>query len=168
MNELIVGLDIGTHKICVVVAESSGDKLEIVGVGSHPSVGLRKGVVINIESTVNSIKKAVREAESMAGCIVDEVFVGIAGSHIKGFNSHGLIPIRHAEINRQDISKVVEAARAVAIPPNQEIIHTLPQNYIVDDRPGIQDPVGMSGVRLEANVHIVTADSATLSNCLFL
>nr|MBF0222508.1 cell division protein FtsA [Desulfobulbaceae bacterium] len=163
-TELIVGLDIGTTKICAIVGEASGNKVDIVGVGIHPSIGLRKGVVVNIESTVRSITKAVEEAEMMAGCEITTVYVGIAGSHIKGFNSHGLIAIQHDEICRNDIERVVEAARAVPIPPDQKIIHVLPQNFTVDDHTGIQDPNGMTGVRLEANVHIVTGSATAIHN----
>ncbi len=163
-TELIVGLDIGTTKICAVVGEVNDEQVEIVGLGVHPSIGLRKGVVVNIESTVKSIRKAVDEAEMMAGCNISAVYVGIAGSHIKGFNSHGLIPIKHEEVSKEDIARVVEAARAVPIPQDQKIIHVLPQEFTVDDHSGIQDPQGMTGVRLEANVHIVTGASASVHN----
>jgi len=162
--ELIVGLDIGTTKICVVVGEVNDDKAEIIGMGVHPSIGLRKGVVVNIDSTVKSIKKAVEEAEMMANCDISTVYVGIAGSHIKGFNSHGLIPIKNEEVTREDIGRVVEAARAVPIPQDQKIIHVLPQDFTVDDQSGIQDPQGMTGVRLEADVHIVTGASTAIHN----
>ncbi len=163
-NGLIVGLDIGTTKICAVVGEVSDGRVEVVGMGVHPSVGLRKGVVINIDSTVKSIRKAIDEAEMMAGCEVSSVYVGIAGSHIKGFNSHGLIPIKNEEVSHDDIVRVVEAARAVPIPQDQKIIHVLPQEFIVDDHSGIQDPQGMTGVRLEADVHIVTGASTSIHN----
>jgi len=163
-KELIVGLDIGTTKICAIVGEVSGNSVDIVGIGVHPSIGLRKGVVVNIDSTVKSITKAIEEAEMMAGCEISTVFVGIAGSHIKGFNSHGLIAIQHDEICRDDIESVIEAARAVPIPPDQKIIHVLPQDFTVDDHTGIQDPNGMTGVRLEANVHIVTGSSTAIHN----
>ena len=163
-TELIVGLDIGTTKICAVVGEVGGGKVDIVGMGVHPSVGLRKGVVVNIESTVNSIAKAVEDAELMAGCDISTVYVGIAGSHVNGFNSHGLVPILHEEISQADIAKVVEAARTVHIPPDQKIIHVLPQQYTVDDHSGIQDPKGMTGVRLEADVHIVTGAATSIHN----
>lgn len=162
--ELIVGLDIGTTKICVVVGDVSEGKINIIGMGVHPSIGLRKGVVVNIETTVNSISAAIQEAESMAGCSISTVYVGIAGSHINGFNSHGLIAIKHEEIRKEDIDRVVEAASAVPIPPDQKIIHVLPQEFKVDDHAGIQDPQGMTGVRLEANVHIVTGSSTSIHN----
>jgi cell division protein FtsA len=163
-GELIVGLDIGTTKICVVVGEVHGNRVDVIGIGVHPAVGLRKGVVVNIESTVNSIRKAIEEAEMMAGCEIGSVCVGIAGSHIKGFNSHGLIAIKQREIRAEDIERVVDAARAVPISPDQEIIHVLPQEYIVDDQAEIQDPLGMTGVRLEADVHIVTGSVTSVHN----
>ncbi len=162
--ELIVGLDIGTTKICAVVGEIKDGNVDIVGIGTHPSVGMRKGVVVNIENTVKSISKAIHEAEMMAGCDVSVVYVGIAGSHIKGFNSHGLIAINQREIRAEDIERVVEAARAVPIPPDLEVIHVLPQEYTVDDHSGIQDPQGMTGVRLEADVHIVTGSASAVHN----
>ena len=164
MSELIVGLDIGTTKICVVVGEVCDGKIDVIGMGVHPSIGLRKGVVVNIESTVRSIGKAVEEAEMMAGCEISSVYVGIAGSHIKGFNSHGLIAIKHQEIRKDDIDRVVEAARAVPIPQDQKVIHVLPQEFLVDDHTGIQDPMGMTGVRLEAEVHIVTGAMTAIHN----
>ncbi len=163
-SELIVGLDIGTTKICVVVGDVTDGKVAIIGMGVHPSVGLRKGVVVNIESTVNSISQAIHEAEQMAGCSISTVYVGIAGSHINGFNSHGLIAIQHDEIRKEDIERVVEAASAVPIPPDQKIIHVLPQEFTVDNHSGIQDPQGMTGVRLEANVHIVTGSATSIHN----
>jgi len=163
-GELLVGLDIGTTKICAVVAEVYGRQVKIIGVGRAPSVGLRRGVVVNIESTVDSIRRAVEEAEQMADCEIGSVYVGIAGSHIKGFNSHGLIPIRSGEISQDDIDRVVDAARAVPMPPDQEIIHVLPQEFIVDGQPDIQDPIGMTGVRLEADVHIVTGAVTAVHN----
>lgn len=165
-GELIVGLDIGTTKICAVVGEVRGDQVDIIGMGVHPSVGLRKGVVVNIESTVKSIRKAVEEAEMMAGCDISSVLVGIAGSHIRGFNSEGLIPVRTSEIRQDDIDKVVDAATAVPIPPDQEIIHVLPQEFTVDEQEGIQSPLGMTGIRLEADVHIVTGSGSSVHNII--
>ena len=161
---IVVGLDIGTTKICAVVGEMNEDSIEIIGVGSHPSIGLRKGVVVNIDNTVHSIRKAIEEAELMAGCEINSVFIGIAGSHIKGFNSHGVIAVKGEEITEEDIERVIDAARAVAIPMDREIIHILPQEYIVDDQDGIIDPVGMMGVRLEAKVHIVTGAVTAAQN----
>jgi cell division protein FtsA len=163
-GELVVGLDIGTTKICVVVGEVHDDRVDIIGIGRHPSVGLRRGVVVNIESTVNSIRSAVDEAERMAGCDIGAVYVGIAGSHINSFNSHGLIAIKHNEIRQDDIERVVDAARAVPIPPDQEVIHVLPQEFMVDGQADIQDPIGMTGVRLEADVHIVTGSLTAVHN----
>jgi cell division protein FtsA len=162
--EIIVGLDIGTTKICAVVGEVRPDGVEIIGMGSHPSEGLRKGVVINIENTVNSIKEAVEEAETMAGCEISAVYSGIAGGHIKGFNSHGVIALKEREVTKRDIERVIEAASAVAIPMDREVIHTLVQEFIVDDQDGILDPLGMSGVRLEAKVHIVTGAVTSAQN----
>ena len=165
-SQLICGLDIGTTKICCVVGEPTGNGIDIVGIGMHPSVGLRKGVVVNIERTVDSIKRAVEEAELMAGCEISSVYAGIAGGHIKGFNSHGVIAVKSREVTDQDIERVIEAARAVAIPMDREVIHTIAQEFIVDDQDGIQDPRGMSGVRLEAKVHIVTGAVTSAQNII--
>ncbi len=163
-ENIIVGLDIGTTKICAVVGEVSGNDTHIIGIGTHPSIGLRKGVVVNIESTVDSIKKAVEEAELMAGCEISSVYAGIAGGHITGFNSRGIVAIKGPEITQQDVERVIDAARAVAIPMDREVIHVLPQEYIVDDQTGIQNPVGMAGVRLEAKIHIVTGAVTSAHN----
>jgi cell division protein FtsA len=165
-GEIIVGLDIGTTKVCTVVGEARPDGVEIIGMGSHPSEGLRKGVVINIEYTVNSIKEAVEEAETMAGCEISAVYAGIAGGHIKGFNSHGVIALKEKEVTKKDIDRVIEAASAVAIPMDREVIHTLVQEFIVDEQDGILDPLGMSGVRLEAKVHIVTGAVTSAQNII--
>ncbi|MBW1816345.1 MAG: cell division protein FtsA [Deltaproteobacteria bacterium] len=163
---IIVGLDIGTTKICAVVADVRSDGVEIIGMGSHPSEGLRKGVVININDTVNSIKEAVEEAETMAGCEISSVYAGIAGGHVKGFNSHGVIALKEREVTKKDIDRIIEAASAVAIPMDREMIHTLVQEFIVDDQDGILDPLGMSGVRLEAKVHIVTGAVTSAQNII--
>ena len=163
-DNIIVGLDIGTTKICAIVGEKTRDGVEIIGIGTHPSRGLRKGVVVNIESTVESIKKAVEEAELMAGCEINKVYCGIAGGHIKAFNSHGVIAIKNREITQADIDRVIEAAQAVVIPPDREVIHVIPQEYIVDDQEGIQEPLGMIGIRLEVKVHIVTAAVTSAQN----
>ncbi len=163
-GELIVGLDIGTTKICVVVGEAREDKINIIGVGTHPSVGLKKGVVVNIESTVNSIRKAVDLAEESAECEIHQVCVGIAGNHIKGFNSPGIVGVKNREIKKDDIDRVIDAARAINLSHNQEILHVLPQEFMVDDHTGIQDPLGMTGVRLVTNVHIVTVDATSVHN----
>ncbi len=163
-DNIIVGLDIGTTKICTVVGELSGGDINIIGIGTHPSIGLRKGVVVNIESTVESIKKAVEEAELMAGCEISSVYAGIAGGHITGFNSRGIVAIKGSEIAQNDVDRVIDAARAVAIPMDREVIHVLPQEYMVDDEPGIQNPIGMAGVRLEAKIHIVTGAVTSAHN----
>lgn len=166
-DELIVGLDIGTTKICAIVGEVAQDgTLDIVGIGSHPSQGLRKGVVINIEATVNSIKRAVEEAELMAGCEISHVYAGIAGGHIQGFNSHGIVAVKDSEVQQTDIDRVIDAARAIAIPLDREVIHILPQEYIIDDQDGIREPLGMSGVRLESKVHIVTGAVTSAQNII--
>lgn len=163
---LVVGLDIGTTKICTVVGEVEDGQVNIIGLGTHPSKGLRKGVVINIESTVQSIKKAVEEAELMADCHITSVYAGIAGGHIKGINSHGVIAIKNKEIGQNDVKRVIDAASAVAIPMDREVIHIIPQEFIVDDQDGIKDPVGMSGVRLEGRVHIVTGAITSAQNII--
>lgn len=163
--DVIVGLDIGTTKIAVIVAQRSvGGRIDIIGTGSHPSKGLRKGVVINIEATVSSIQHAVEEAELMAGCEISSVYAGIAGAHIKGFNSHGIVAVKNKEVSAKDVERVIDAARAVAIPMDREILHILPQEYVVDEQDGIREPLGMSGVRLEAKVHIVTGSVASAQN----
>lgn len=166
-DDIVVGLDIGTTKICALVAEiSKSGEIEIVGIGTHPSNGLRKGVVVNIESTVNSIKKAVEEAELMAGVEFDSVYAGIAGGHIRGFNSHGVVAVKDREVTAKDIQRAVDAATAVAMPLDREVIHVLPQEFIVDDQDGIRDPLGMSGVRLEVKVHIVTGAVTSAQNII--
>lgn len=163
-GELICGLDIGTTKICAIVGEVSGNQVDVVGIGTHPSRGLRKGVVINIESTVESIKAAIEEAELMAGCEISTVYAGIAGGHIKGFNSHGIVAVKDKEVLQHDVDRVIDAARAVAIPLDREVIHILPQEFIIDQQDGIKEPLGMSGVRLEAKVHIVTGAVTSAQN----
>jgi cell division protein FtsA len=165
-ENLIVGLDIGTTKICAIIGNLTDEGLDIVGIGTSPSKGLRKGVVINIESTVSAIRKAIQEAELMAGCEIKSVFAGIAGGHIKGFNSQGVIAIRNREVNNDDIRRVIDAAKALAIPMDREVIHILPQEFIIDDQDGIKEPLGMSGVRLEAKVHIVTGAVASAQNII--
>src|ERR1700755_56463 len=161
-RNLLVGLDIGTSKVVAIVGEIKADGvLEIIGIGSHPSRGLKKGVVVNIESTVQSIQRAIEEAELMAGCELHSVYAGIAASHVRSLNSHGIVAIKDKEVVQGDVERVIDAAKAVAIPADQKILHVLPQEYIIDAQEGIRDPIGMSGVRLEAKVHIVTgADSA--------
>ena len=164
--DIIVGLDIGTTKICAVVGEIRPEGLEIIGMGSHPSEGLRKGVVINIENTVDSIKAAIEEAETMAGCEIGSVYAGIAGGHIEGVNKPGVIALKEKEVTKKDIERVIETASAVAVPMDREVIHTLVQEFIVDDQDGIVDPLGMSGVRLEAKVHIVTGAVTSAQNII--
>ena len=164
-EEIIVGLDIGTTKICAIVAVQRDDGLiEVIGLGTHPSRGLRKGVVVNIESTVESVKQAIEEAELMAGVEIHTVYTGIAGGHIKGFNSRGVIAVRDDEVTRHDVQRVIDAAKAVAIPMDREILHVIPQEFILDGQEGIKDPLGMSGVRLEADVHIITSAATTMQN----
>jgi cell division protein FtsA len=156
-GKLIVGLDIGTSKVVAIVGEAGADgELKVVGLGSHPSRGLKKGMVVDIESTVQSIQRAVEEAERLAGCQVHSVYAGIAGSHIRSLNSHGIVAIRDREVFQHDLERVIDAARAVAIPADQKILHILPQEYVIDSQEGIKEPLGMSGVRLEAKVHLVT------------
>ncbi|MCZ6718529.1 MAG: cell division protein FtsA [Gammaproteobacteria bacterium] len=164
-SNLIVGLDIGTSKVAAIVGEQSMDgEVEIIGIGSNRSRGLKKGVVVNIESTVQSIQRAIEEAELMAGCQIHSVFAGIAGSHIRSLNSHGIVAIRDSEIVLGDVDRVIDAARAVAIPADQKILHILPQEFIIDKQGGVREPVGMSGVRLEAKVHMVTGAVSAAQN----
>ncbi|MDH5229246.1 MAG: cell division protein FtsA [Gammaproteobacteria bacterium] len=164
-KNLFVGLDIGTSKVVAIVCEITpeGD-VDIVGLGSHPSRGLKKGVVVNIESTVQSIQRAVEEAELMAGCQIHSVYAGIAGSHIRSLNSHGIVAIRDKEVLQSDVDRVIDAAKAVAIPADQKILHVLPQEFIIDEQDSIREPVGMSGVRLEAKVHMVTGAVSAAQN----
>ncbi len=166
-KNMIVGLDIGTSKVVAIVGEiSPQDEIEIIGIGSHPSKGLKKGVVVNIESTVHSIQRAVEEAELMAGCQIHSVYAGIAGSHIRSLNSHGIVAIRDREVTPGDVERVIDAARAVAIPADQKILHILPQEFVIDEQDGIREPVGMCGVRLEAKVHMVTGAVSAAQNII--
>lgn len=166
-KEMIVGLDIGTSKVVAIVAEIGDDgELEIIGIGQHPSRGMKKGVVINIESTVQSIQRAVEEAELMAGCQIHSVYAGIAGSHVRSLNSHGIVAIKDREVNGGDVDRVMDAAKAVAIPADQQILHVLPQEFIIDSQDGIKEPVGMSGVRLEAKVHLVSGAMSAAQNII--
>ncbi len=161
----IVGLDIGTSKVVALVGELDADgNLEIIGIGSHKSSGLKKGVVVNIESTVQSIQRAIEEAELMAGCQIHSVYAGIAGSHIRSLNSHGIVAIRDREVQPADVERVIDAAQAVAIPADQKVLHILPQDYIIDNQEGVREPLGMSGVRLEAKVHLVTCAVNAVQN----
>lgn len=166
-EKLIVGLDIGTSKVLAIVGElTATGEVEIIGVGHHPSRGMKKGVVVNIESTVQSIQRAVEEAELMAGCQIHSVYAGIAGSHISSFNSHGIVAIKDKEVGPEDVERVIEAARALAIPADQKVLHILPQEFIIDKQEGIREPIGMSGVRLEAKVHIVTGAVSAAQNII--
>ena len=161
---MLVGLDIGTTKTTAIVGEITETGIDIIGIGTSPAKELRKGVVVNIESTVEAIKKAIEEAEHMSGCRINSAYVGIAGSHVKGQNSLGIVAIKGREVGEEDVQRAVEASKAIAIPVDREILHTLPQNYVVDGQDGIRDPVGMSGVRLEAKVHIVTGAVPSVQN----
>ncbi len=163
-DDLLIGLDIGTTKICAVVAERTENGVEIIGIGTHPSHGLRKGVVVDIDSTVRSIKHAIEEAEMMADCEITSVYAGIAGGHIRGFNSHGVVAVKDGEVRDHDIKRVIDAAKAVAIPMDREVIHVIPQEFIIDDQDEIREPLGMHGVRLEAHIHIVTAAVTSAQN----
>ena len=166
-KNFIVGLDIGTSKVVAIVGElNDSNEIEVVGIGTHPSRGLKKGVVVNIESTVHSIQKAVEEAELMAGCDIHSVFAGIAGNHIKSLNSHGIVAIQDKEVSLNDVDRVIEAARAVAIPADQKILHILPQEFLIDSQEGILDPIGMSGIRMEAKVHMVTGAESAAQNII--
>lgn len=164
-KDLLVGIDIGTSKVVTLVGEvTSEGKLNLIGFGSHPSQGLKRGVVVNIESTVQSIQKSVEDAEQMAGCEIFSAYTGIAGSHIRGVNSHGIVAIRDQEVSSNDVDRVIDAAKAIAIPADQRILHVLPQEYIIDQQDSIREPIGMSGVRLEAKVHIVTGAVSAAQN----
>lgn len=164
-KDLLVGIDIGTSKVVTLVGETTNDgKLNIIGFGSHPSQGLKRGVVVNIESTVQSIQRSVEDAELMAGCEIYSAYTGIAGSHIRSINSHGIVAIRDREVSASDIERVIDAAKAIAIPADQKILHVLPQEFIIDSQDSIREPVGMSGVRLEAKVHIVTGAVSAAQN----
>jgi cell division protein FtsA len=164
-KNLLVALDIGTSKVVAIVGEvNETGSLDIIGIGHHPSRGLKKGVVVNIDATVQSIQRACEEAELMAGCEIHSVCTGIAGSHIRSINSHGIVAIRDHEVSTADVDRVVDAAKAVAIPADQKIIHVLPQAFAVDDQTGIREPIGMSGVRLEATVHMVTGAVSAAQN----
>lgn len=164
-QNLIVALDVGTSKIAALVGQVSEDsQIEVIGFGSHPSNGLKRGVVVNIESTVQSMQKAIEEAELMAGCQIQSAYTGIAGSHIRSLNSHGIVAIRDREVNQSDVDRVIDAAKALAIPADQKILHIIPQEFIIDAQEGVREPVGMSGVRLEAKVHIVTGAVSAAQN----
>ena len=164
-KEMLVGLDIGTSKVVAVVAEiNEMNSLEIIGIGSHPSRGLKNGVVIDIDSTTKAIKKSIQEAETMAGCHISSCYVGISGSHIRGLNSEGVVPIKDGEVRFSDVDRVIETAQAMAIPADQKLLHVLPRDYIIDKQDGIKEPLGMAGSRLEAKVHLVTCSENSSQN----
>jgi len=164
-NKLIVGLDIGTSKVLAIVGEvNAQNEVEIIGYGHYPATGMRKGVVANIEKTVTAIQRAVEEAELMAGCQIYSVFAGIAGAHINSFNSNGVVAVRDGEVDESDVERVIESAKAVAIPNDQTILHVLPQEFIIDGQDGIRHPIGMNGIRMEANLHMVTASVSSQKN----
>ncbi|EDP46432.1 cell division protein FtsA [Rickettsiella grylli] len=166
VKHLIVGLDIGTSKVNALVGEVKPNGIEVIGMGIYPSLGLKRGVVVNIDATVDSIQQAVGEAESMAGCPVRSVYTGIAGNHIRSLNSHGIVAIQNQEVTPVDVERVIDAAKAVAIPADQKILHILPQEFIIDSQEGIREPIGMSGVRLEAKVHMVTGAVSAAQNII--
>ncbi len=164
-DNIIVGLDLGTTKVCAIVGEmKDGGQVDIIGIGISPSYGLKKGVVVNIDSTVESIKKAVQEAELMAGVEINSVYVGISGGHIKGINSRGVAAIKNKEVGPTDVARAIDGARAVNIPMDQQILHVIPQEFIIDDQDGIKEPIGMSGVRLDVKVHIITGAVTSIQN----
>lgn len=165
-GNMIVGLDVGTTKTCAVVGEVTDSGIDIVGIGTHPSQGLRKGVVVNIDNTVESIKSAIEEAELMSGTEIGSVYAGIAGSHIEGMNSHGIVAVKGREVDEDDLRRAIEAAKALAIPLDREILHIIPQYFIVDNQDGVKDPIGMSGVRLEAKVHVVIGAVTSVQNVI--
>ena len=166
-KDLIVGLDIGTSKIVVIAAEVTSDgEFEIIGMGSHPSSGLKKGVVANIETTVNAIQRALEEVELMADCKIHDVYTGVAGNHIKSFNSHGMVAIKDREVSELDVERVMETAKAVNIPANQQVLHILNQEFIIDGQEDVREPIGMNGIRLEVKVHIVTGSISAVQNIM--
>lgn len=166
VSEIVAGLDLGTTKVCVIVGEVTEDGIDIIGVGSVPSKGLRRGVVVNIESTVQAIRAAVEQAEAMAGVEIRSVFAGIAGTHVKGFNKEGVAAISSREVSDEDVARVLEQARAIPLGGDRQVIHVLPQEFMVDDQDGIREPIGMNGVRLQAHVHLVTASTTSVQNIL--
>ena len=166
-KEMIVGLDIGTSKVVAIVGEiNDSSEIDIIGIGMHPSRGMKKGVVVNIESTVQSIQRAIEEAELMAGCQIHSVYTGIAGSHVRSINSHGIVAIKDREVTPADVDRVIDAARAVAIPADQKTLHILPQEFVIDGQEGIREPIGMAGVRLEAKVHLITGAVSAAQNII--
>lgn len=165
-SELIVGLDVGTSKVAVIVGEVCDGDLRIIGVGAAASEGLRKGVVVNIDATVQAIEEAVKEAEVTAGCEIHTVVANVGGAHIRGFNSHGVVAVKSKEVDQADVDRVLDAARAIALPADRDILHVLPQDFLLDGQDGIRNPIGMSGVRLEARVHIITTLTPSAQNVI--
>ncbi|MBY0371860.1 cell division protein FtsA [bacterium] len=165
-SDILVGIDFGTTKICVVVGQATPEGLQIIGIGKQPSHGIRKGVVVNIPQTVEAVKKAIETAELMAGCEITAAYTGIAGGHIKGFNSTGVVAIKNREVSANDVERAIDAAKAVAIPLDREVIHVIPQEFKVNDQEGVKDPIGMSGVRLESSVHVVTGAVSSAQNII--
>ncbi|MGZ3695766.1 MAG: cell division protein FtsA, partial [Bdellovibrionota bacterium] len=163
-QEFIVGLDIGTTKICAIVGQVTETGIDIIGLGTRPSTGLRKGAVINIESTVEGIQRAIEEAELMSGCQISSAYIGVAGNHVRSFNSSGVVSVKNREIDKDDVERVIDAAKAIAIPADRQVIHLIPQDFIIDGQDGIKEPIGMNGVRLEGKIHIVTANSSSTQN----
>lgn len=165
-QDFIVGLDIGTTKICAIVGQVTETGIDIIGLGTRPSTGLRKGAVINIDSTVEGIQRAIEEAELMAGCEITSAYIGVAGNHVRSFNSSGVVSIKNREIDKDDLERVIDAAKAIAIPADRQVIHLIPQDFIIDGQDGIKEPIGMNGVRLEGKIHIVTANSSSTQNLI--
>jgi cell division protein FtsA len=165
-GNMVVGLDIGTAKICAIIGEKTPEGVDVVGIGTHPSLGLKKGIIVDIEATIDSIRKAVKDAERMAEYEVETVYTGVSGGHIRSINSHGVIALKNKEVRRADVKRSIDAARAITVPVDREIIHVLPQEFIVDDQGGIRDPLGMSGMRLEAKVHVVTGAVTSAQNII--
>ena len=163
-NEMLVGVDIGTSKVVSIVAETRGNTLEVIGLGTHASKGLKNGVVVDIDSTTTAIKRSIEEAESMAGCHIGSCYVGISGSHINGLKSEGVVTIKYGEVRYGDVDRVIETAQAMAIPADQRLLHVLPRDYIIDKQDGIKEPLGMAGSRLEAKVHLVTCSENSSQN----
>lgn len=163
-QEFLVGLDIGTTKICAIVGQITETGVDIIGLGTRPCTGLRKGAVINIETTVEGIQKAIEEAELMAGCEINNAYIGVAGNHVRSFNSSGVVSVKGKEIDAHDVERVIDAAKAIAIPADRQVIHLIPQDFIIDGQDGIKDPIGMNGVRLEGKIHIITASTSSTQN----
>jgi len=165
-QEFLVGIDIGTTKICAIVGQITETGVDIVGLGTRPSTGLRKGAVINIDSTVEGIQKAIEEAELMAGCEITNAYIGVAGNHVRSFNSSGVVSVKGKEIDVHDVERVIDAAKAHALPADRQVLHLIPQEFIIDGQDGIRDPIGMNGVRLEGKIHVVTGAASSTQNLI--